>query len=65
MNRSRQKEIATKRAQAIELIKQKSLTWDIELYSAYDFQLDMIIRDCCNYQPRKVGKAPYEYIELG
>lgn len=64
MEKNRQEEIVLKRERAIETLKKESLKWDVGLYSAYDFQLDMIIRDCCNYRPRQIGKAPYEYIEL-
>lgn len=64
INKNQSQEILLKRKKAIELVKQQSLNWDTKLYSAYDFQLDMIIRDCCRYPSRKIGKAPYDYIKL-
>lgn len=64
MKEDRSIEIKLKRIAAIETIKKESQKWDINLYTAYDFQLDMIIRDSCGFSPRNLGKPPYDYIEL-
>lgn len=57
-------EIKHKRTAAIKLLLEQSKKWDNELYTAYDFQIDLILRDCLKIECRMLGKEPFEYIVL-
>ena len=57
-------EIRAKRTKAIELLLKHSESWNDRIYSSYDFQLDVVLRNCMGILPRDLGKEPFDYIDI-
>lgn len=64
MNVPKSIEIKNKRINAISLLLKQSESWNDKLYTVYDFQIDLILRDCLKIESRTLGKEPFDFIEL-